>query len=185
MLGAARRLCIGGRRKRQLDVDVQRLLLLALPLPFLLARRVLGDPAQLESPGGGRHLLLSTSVGRLTSGPLGVLGGGEVLPLHLRLVVAGLAVVKSRLPLGVEGEAASTLGDGLAHVLILEQRGHSPPPSRSSTLTSITAIWVIELSAPPPPPPPPRYLSNICQCKHPPLKGFEILRMIEDGLSPL
>ena len=97
---------------------MQRLLLLALPLPLLLARRVLRDPAQLERPRRRRHLLLPTP--RLPSGPLGVLRGGEVLPLHLRLVVAGLAVVKGRLPLGVEGEAASTLGDRLAHILILE-----------------------------------------------------------------
>ena len=62
-----------------------------------------------------RHLLLSTP--RLPTGSLSVLGGGEVLTLLLRLVVACLAVVKGRPPLRVESEAASTLCDRLAHIL--------------------------------------------------------------------
>ena len=82
----------------------------------------------------------------------------EVLTLLLRLVVSCLAVVKGRLPLRVESEAASTLCDRLVHILILEPREVNDIPNYSikiaiKILTSITAIWVIELSAPPPPPP--------------------------------
>ena len=80
------------------------------------------SPGELQLPGGGgRGLVLGLAAGAGGVALL-VLGALEVLPLHLGLVLGGLGVVKLRLPLGVEREAAASLGDRLGEVLVVHLR---------------------------------------------------------------